>query len=159
VVHCLAILAVALLQQAGVSAPRIDVRGTEAVLLLPPAMADALKKFDPDFQPRRVADYPAWIMRDWYKLTPQQAPFAVVGDFNGDKVLDAVVDGDNRDRGRRLAILSGTDGFQVSELNTEQHVSQQLEGRGPRGIAPGSRRDGLDSGLRLVPTRNRAIAS
>jgi hypothetical protein len=121
-----AIVAVALSQVVTTRVPRIDTKGPEPVLVLPDAMAQALKTFDPDFKPRRFADYPSWIRQDKAKLSAVQAPFAVVGDFNGDKVLDVVIDGDDRVSGRRLVILSSGAAFQVTEVDKERRTPGEV---------------------------------
>jgi hypothetical protein len=96
------------------------------VIVLPDEMATALQRFDAAFEPRQLSDYPPWLWReapcqgcgsDLYEFSAHEAPFAVIGDFNGDTVRDVVIDGDNHETGRRLVILSSSGGSQVSELD------------------------------------------
>lgn len=65
-------------------------RNGEPVLVLPPAVAVALERFDPQFRPRRLKDYPPsmWrqpcrpapdCTRSLYRPDVREAPFAVVG--------------------------------------------------------------------------------
>lgn len=79
-----------------VAAQRIEqVRG-EPRLILPTAMADAMTRVVPGFRVARLQDYPSdlWekTSRSRYAVTSRSAPFAVIGDFNGDRVLDLIVD-------------------------------------------------------------------
>ncbi len=120
-----AILAVAFLQTLAVRTPRIATEAREPILMLPPVMDAALTQFDPEFSPRRLADYPSWVQRDKSKISGTQAPFAVIGNFNGDRVLDVVIDGDNRVSGRRVVILSNGSGFRVVEVEREAHIGKR----------------------------------
>jgi len=156
------IIGLTFMQAGAVSAPLIDMRGPEPILRLPPAMTEALRQFDSDFTPRRMRDYPRWIWspadcepqpecrQTRYKPTSRQALFAVIGDFNGDRILDVVVDGDDRVQARRLVILSEGSRFRVTELTHSDHISKEVEARRKVGITAGSRDDGLDYGLSLV---------
>ena len=76
------------------SAQQIEMRKGEPVLVLPPEMTRALERFDSAFRPRRLKDYPPSMWRRpcrpmpaclpyLYKPNTREAPFAVVGDFNG----------------------------------------------------------------------------
>lgn len=63
---------------------------------IPPAMEDALDRFDRDFQPWSAADYRGQLVEA--EFSPRETPWSVVGDFNGDGRLDLVVAGrDDRD--------------------------------------------------------------
>ena len=116
------------------SGQRIERKGGDAVLQLPPAMADALRSHDSTFSHRRLSDYSPWhydppcdrppaCPTAWYRITERQALFAVVGDFNGDSILDLVVDGDNHVEGLRLAVLSDGAGFRVERLGQLEPIS------------------------------------
>jgi len=159
VVRCFAILALAVLQQAAVRAPRIEIRGTEATLILPPSMARALRAFDPDFTPRKLTDYPEWVWKkrkcsprsacEKEQVNSRQALFAVIGDFNGDGILDVIVDGDNKNYGRRLAIMSSRNGFKVTQIEVSAHISISREvAAAAREL--GNPNEGLYSGMYLV---------
>lgn len=111
------------LLKAGDAKPRIEsgAQGQEHSVLLPSEMQHAVQKHDADFKIRREADYIAPILAG-YRFSPDQAPFAVIGDFNGDGVLDAVLMGHNENHDLTLAVLSRVrGGFRVVEA-----------GRGPR---------------------------
>ena len=95
--------------------PRIAIEGDRYFLELPVAMEQALGSFDAEFEPRRAIDYSLNVRRT-YEITEREAPFAAVGDFNGDEIPDVVVDGDNRETGRRLLILSSGESFAVQEI-------------------------------------------
>src|SRR5438093_9957028 len=125
-------------QTARVTAPHIEARSGEPVLVLTAAMNAALRAFDPDFTVRRLSDYPPYMWRPgctWspecaralYRLKPREAPFAVVGDFNGDGILDAVIDGDNGRSGRRVVLLSNGQLFSSSEVDSLGRISDDIE--------------------------------
>jgi hypothetical protein len=112
----------------GVSgAQQIQRNSDRPTLVLTAAMKAALQSFDPEFKVRTLQQYPEFLWRrpcrpmpscaeQLYRITGRQAPFAVVGDFNGDRILDVVVDGDNAKGGRRIALLSRGREFVPSEL-------------------------------------------
>lgn len=66
--------------------------GNEHRVQLSTGMQAALTRYDESFTSWRDTDYLPDI-RASYAYTDFQAPFAVVGDFNGDRVLDVVLDG------------------------------------------------------------------
>jgi hypothetical protein len=131
------ILAVALSQLATSRVPRIEAQSSGPLLVLPDAMAQALRNCDPDFKPRRMGDYPSWIQKK-ARISAAESPFAVVGDFNADKVLDVVIDGDNRVSGRRLVIMSAGTGFRVSEVEKEPRAGRGGVGVGLSLVRPGT---------------------
>jgi len=147
------------------SAQQIEMRKGEPVLVLPPEIARALERFDSGFRPRRLRDYPPYMWRRpcrpmpscalyLYKLNTRQAPFAVVGDFNGDRVLDVVIDGDNRTTGRRIVLLSGRDGFRVSELNPLSRIGGDEGGvqEGLSRVQPGKYESGYETAPLILRT-------
>lgn len=144
------------------SAQRIERRGDEAILVLPPVMQAALQAFDPAFEPRHLSDYPSWLYtqrpcpeprdcsKPWYQITDRQALFAAIGDFNGDKILDAVVDGENDFEGMRLVIFSHGSGFRVEKLGWIQEVDPETRRFRARPRAADEAELGVGEGLSLV---------
>ena len=121
-------------------AQHIQRTGGDPTLVLPPAMKAALVSFDPTFRPWTLRDYLPEVWRRpcrptpgcelyLYRLTPRQAPFAVIGDFNGDHVLDVVVDGESGGAARRIVVLSHGRRFVASE--------PQRAGTTPEPLPPG----------------------
>ena len=137
-------------------------RNGEPVLALPPTMTVALQRFDSEFHIRQLKDYPPFLWRQpcrpvpdctrlLYRPAVRQAPFAVVGDFNGDGILDVVVDGDNRTTGRRIVLLSGPAGIQVIELAQMMRIPRSVEAARDNPTAQrGGDDDGVPQGLSLV---------
>jgi hypothetical protein len=128
----------------------------------------SLQRFDPEFTTRRLSDYPPYMWRpgctpapdcerSLYRIQPREAPFAVIGDFSGDGVLDVVMDGDNRRSGRRVVILSAQRSFTTSEVESLPRISDEImASRSNNGITRGWE-DGLDVGLtRAKPGRYRS---
>jgi hypothetical protein len=145
-------------QAAPSTSPRIEARAGEPSLILTAPMEAALRGFDPEFTIRRLMDYPPYMWRPgctWspecasglYRLQPREAPFAVVADFNGDGILDAVMDGDNRSRGRRIVLLSTRQSFSASEVDSLGRISDDIESsRSNKGAGRGWE-DGINVGL------------
>ncbi len=144
------------------SAQQIELRSSEPVLVLPETMTLALQRFDPEFHPRQLRDYPPLLWRQpcrpvpdctrlLYRLDVRQAPFAVVGDFNGDGILDVVMDGDNRTTGRRLVLLSDPSGVRVMEIGQMMRIPPSVEASRDNPAAVRGPDDGVSSGLSRVP--------
>ena len=140
------------------TSPHIETRSGEPVLVLTAPMDAALRAFDPEFRVRRLSDYPPYMWRPgctWspecarglYRLKPREAPFAVVGDFNGDGILDAVIDGDNRESGRRIVVLSDWQKFLVDEVDSPGRISHDIESSRSSNGASRDWEDGIDVGL------------
>lgn len=87
--------------------PAYDPKGPriEFGVSLPPAIEQAVRKIAPGFKIWRQADYPAETIRR-YGFSLQSVPSAVLGDFNGDGTLDAVLAGRDRNGPMVLVVLS-----------------------------------------------------
>jgi len=83
-------------------------------LVLSPAMSKAVHAYDEDFKPWTVQDYPADIISE-YHYSEKSLPYAVRGDFNGDKIDDMVITGYNNDGNRLLIVLSSATDYAVIE--------------------------------------------
>ncbi len=70
-----------------------------------------MRDYNPGFKVWKQGDYlPLLVER--YKFTNKQTPSAVIGDFNGDKILDIALHGGNK----VICILSDDKSFKVVEV-------------------------------------------
>jgi hypothetical protein len=124
-------------------------------------MQRALSAFDSAFAPRRLSDYAPWhyyypcpappdCPKPWFRITDRQALFAAIGDFNGDSILDVVLDGDNGHEGARLVIMSQGSGFRVDKIDPLGVVPPQIQQFRTRQRADGEGELGVDEGLSAV---------
>ena len=126
--------------------PRIESGHGTCRLVMPKAMWAALERHAPGFTPFRFEQYAPHLFRrgpGWhYEVTERQAPFAVVGDFNGDKIKDVVVNGCTRRSCGPVAVLSQGKRFVASDVapGAEQAPEYPRPGDYP-----------LEDVLRLVP--------
>jgi hypothetical protein len=145
-------------------AQRIERRGADAILVLPRAMQAALHAFDSTFAPRRLSDYAPWhyyypcpappdCPKPWYQITDRQALFAAAGDFNGDKILDVVLDGDNGREGARLVIMSDGSRFRVEQVHPLEVVPPEIRQFRARPRAANEAELGLGEGLSVTSRR------
>ncbi|HUQ98068.1 MAG TPA: hypothetical protein VM166_01360 [Gemmatimonadaceae bacterium] len=85
------------------------------VLHLPSAVYAALEKGAPDLRLWQPPEYvPESLIG--YEPSARQAPFAVIGDFDGDGRLDVVIDGRTERDALRIALLQAAPGGQISFL-------------------------------------------
>lgn len=84
-------------------------------------MLRALDAWDPSFRPWRDRDYQPGIIRG-YRFSSSEAPFAVLGDYNGDGNLDAAIDGRTRTHAVSLVLLSVPSGYRVVLLRKVRGV-------------------------------------
>jgi hypothetical protein len=106
---------------ADAESPWIDIDG-EPRIVVPQAYAAALSSYDPEFRPWNMRPYPEWILDvDPLVPTARQAPFAVIGDLNGDGRLDLVIDG--RGAGYIARVVLMTEG---SEVRVLEHARRAL---------------------------------
>lgn len=82
--------------------PVISTSTAPPALILPAAMQETLRAFDPRFE---VATADLWAGRR-YRYAHYQAPFAVVAEMNGDERPDVVVMGSSGGVPRVLALVS-----------------------------------------------------
>ena len=89
------------------SGPRVEYR-----IVLPDDMERALRAFDPSFKIWEQSDYSVKDIRR-YPFSLQSTPSAVIGDFNGDGRLDAVLAGRNKHGPEILAVMSASATYRV----------------------------------------------
>ncbi|GEM_PF-3530262 len=77
-------------------------------VFLSPKMHEAVHTYSENFELRPVSCYPEEIRR-YYPYTTYQSPSAVFGDFNGDRMSDSVLIGDDGDFSMTLMLLSSYD--------------------------------------------------
>lgn len=89
------------------------------LLDLPPAMEDALDRYNRDFEPWTVQDYRGVVD---YEPSPRQLPWAVIGDFNGDGRPDLAVAGrTDRDVVVVFVLSSGRSKYRAVEAEREPY--------------------------------------
>jgi hypothetical protein len=89
------------------------------LLDLPPAMEDALDRYNRDFDAWTVDDYRG--VTD-YQPSPRQVPWAVIGDFNGDGREDVAVAGrTDRDLVVVFLLSSGRSRYRAVEAEREPY--------------------------------------
>jgi hypothetical protein len=93
-------------------------RGFEVVV--PPALQAAIEKRLPGFAFWTINDY-GWGIPESYEFTMRQAPWAVVGDFDGDGFTDLVAEGHAGDRAYRICAWGGTREQNVLILEQSSH--------------------------------------
>ena len=89
------------------------------LLDLPPAMEDALDRYNRDFEPWTQQDYRG--LPD-YEPSPRQVPWAVIGDFNGDGRADLAVAGrTDRDVVVVFVLSSGRSKYRAFDADREPY--------------------------------------
>ena len=88
-------------------------------LHVPSATVRALQAAAPGFRPWNLADYSPEV-RSQYTFTMRQAPWAVIGDFDGDGWCDLVVDGRTKTDSYRLCAWGSATGPRVVALGTRR---------------------------------------
>ncbi len=87
---------------------------------MPPAMEDALDRYNRDFEPWATDDYDWQLSRQ--DFTPRQTPWAVVGDFNDDGRADLAVAGrDDRDALVVLLLSAGARRYRSVEIERDPY--------------------------------------
>ena len=95
-----------------VDTPRIERRPDGPVLVLAGEMERALRAAVPDFRHTPLSEYIVEIQQA-VPPTATTAPFAAIGDFNGDGRPDLVVHGRDSTRGFVLMLLTEADSVRV----------------------------------------------
>ena len=89
------------------------------LLDLPPAMEDALDRYNRDFEPWTLDDYRGATE---YEPSPRQLPWAVIGDFNGDGRPDLAIAGrTDRDIVVVFILSSGRNKYRAVEAEREPY--------------------------------------
>jgi hypothetical protein len=92
------------------------------LLDLPPAMEDALDRYNRDFEAWTVDDYRG--LYD-YEPSPRQVPWAIIGDFNGDGRDDLAISGrTDRDIVVAFVLSSGRNKYRAVEVEREPYDSE-----------------------------------
>jgi hypothetical protein len=112
------------------SVPRIERRPDGPVLVLPENMERELLAAVPNFRHSLLLEFHADIQHA-APLTATSAPFAAVGDFNGDGRADVAVDGHDTIRAFLLVLL--TEGDSVRVISLYQRPLPPVDQRAPRG--------------------------
>ena len=89
------------------------------LLDMPPAMEDALDRYNRDFEPWTVDNYQGNLE---YEPSPRQLPWAVIGDFNGDGRPDLAVAGrTDRDVVVVFVLSSGRSRYRAVEAERDPY--------------------------------------
>jgi hypothetical protein len=93
--------------------PRIEKNGTTYKLVLSVEMKSKLNNMSPSFKQYAPNEFPETILKS-YKFSDKQMLSAVIGDFNGDGILDAVVEGADKDGDVTFHIISKKASYEIS---------------------------------------------
>ena len=117
--------------------PRITHTKTGYRLLIPSSFEKALQVADPGFTPWKLPDYSPDIQKE-YCMTSRQAPWAVIGDFNGDGWCDLVIDGQDSTTCSRFCVWGGEGGARAMKLASRPRPkTPELAGSALQFMAPG----------------------
>lgn len=107
--------------------PFITKSNQKYLLVIPALMENALKEYDSTFQIFNKSYY--LDLPVFYEFSTFAAPFAIVGDFNGDKIFDLIVHGYTSKNKKILAIISNSENYEVmmvADFSTNQTASFYL---------------------------------
>ncbi len=92
---------------------------------LPPRVEDAIRRYDRDFEPWSSDDYRGVDLGP-YERSSRQVPWAVVGDFNGDGLMDVAIAGRTEDELVSLMIVSDGDRkYRVLTMDVEPYDREE----------------------------------
>jgi len=109
--------------------PRIEQRAEGPMLVLPSRMQEAVLTAVPRFRHTPLSDFHPDIVQ-FAPPTERSAPFAAIGDFNGDGRADVVVEGRDSRRSLLLVLLTEGDSVRVVRLKERSVVLDQGMPRG-----------------------------
>src|SRR4030095_573924 len=109
--------------------PSIILVANEHVVNLGKKEREAIRTYDPGFQVRKQANYLPSLVK-MYSFSDHQAPFAVIGDFNGDGSKDVVLQGYDKSNELLIAVLSSNQGPHVIEIKKSPVVDVKSDGYG-----------------------------
>jgi len=109
-------------------------------------MLAAIRRQASGFTPYVAADYLPWIRRS-FRFSGRSAPFAAIGDFNGDGVDDAALHGFNKTETLVLLVLSGRHGFRCQP----RHVGGYRDPKTQRYGGESEWQYGLSGYVQLAP--------
>lgn len=89
------------------------------IIALPERMDSTLHEYYPDFCIYRQDDYRSDLV-EFYTFTGRQAPFGVIGDFNGDTIIDVALYGHDKEYEMALCILSEGNGYTIKEVSKKR---------------------------------------
>lgn len=115
-------------------------------MILSYSMSEALKKYNPNFKIRRTDEF-IHVVQKICKFA-KKAPYAVFGDFNGDKKKDVVIMGYNETSNLLISIVSTKNAYETVEISKDElknYKEEWLE------INPGEKEYGIWWFLTLVP--------
>jgi hypothetical protein len=92
---------------------------------LPPAVEDALRKYDRDFEMWEKSDYRG-VNLGRYDFSARQVPWAVIGDFNNDGRIDVAVAGRTEDKLAVVMVLSeGRRSYRAKAMDVEPYDPEE----------------------------------
>ncbi len=100
-------------------------------------MADALKKFNPQFVAWKTQDYSHTIQKD--AAEQKRHPYAINLDFNSDAKNDLIIDGHDDQQNILLCLLSNSKGYDVivireSDLINPKEIESWNDGKKEMGL-------------------------
>ena len=104
----------------GDNIPVVKEIDNKIIVVLPDIMKKALTQFDPSFSIWEYHNYPSYILEginNRQLVNEDNAPFAVIADFNGDGILDVALHGRNDKNILLISIISIKDTFKVLKID------------------------------------------